>query len=410
VGRNGYKGSLLGIYRVLELADEKGVYCGKMFADLGADVIKIEPPGGDKARFRGPFYHDELDPEKSLHFLHFNTNKRSITLDIEREAGRATFKDLAKTADALVETYPPGHLKRLGLDYEALSEINPKLVMCSITPFGQTGPHRHFKTTDLVNMAVGFLAQLTGDPDRAPLRFGAEQSYLIASHYAATGIMYALYHRSATGEGQHIDISIQECIYPITSELDVPDFWHVMRMDATRPGGRSLVRVPYGQYPCKDGLVVIAILEAHQWDALAQWMYEVTGEKEVLDDMYKGRYAARAPYREIVEHFIIGFSTRLTKLELMTEGQRRGIPIFAVQDAEEMVNCPQLAALDFFTEAEHPVVGRLKYPGAPYRIREAPWCLRRAAPRLGEHNDEVYRGELGYTEKRLITLRSAGVI
>ena len=407
---NGKEGSLLGVYRVLELADEKGVYCGKLLADLGADVIKIEPPGGDKTRFRGPFYHDEVDPEKSLHFLHFNTNKQSVTLNIEHEAGRAVFRELVKTADALIETYPPGYLKRLGLDYENLKEINPQLAMCSITPFGQTGPHRHFKTTDLVSMAVGFLSHLAGEPDRAPLRWGGEQSYHIPCQYAAIGIMYALYHRYATGEGQHIDISIQECLYPFTGEMDVPNFWHVMHMDATRQGVRSLIRVPYGHYPCKDGQVVVAVLEAPQSDALAQWIHEVTGEKEVLDDMYKGRFTQRAPYREVVEHYVIDFTMRLTKLELMTEGQRRGIPIFAVQNAEELVNCPQLAALDFFHEVEHPAVGKLKYPGAPYRIREAPWRLRRAAPRLGEHDDAIYRGELGYTEEKLTTLKNAGAI
>jgi len=401
---------LLSGYRVLELADEKGVYCGKLLADLGADVIKIEPPGGDKARFRGPFYHNEADPEKSLYFLHFNTNKRSITLDIEPEVGQAVFRDLVKTADALIETYPPGYLKRLGLDYESLREINPKLVMCSITPFGQTGPHRHFKSTDLVNMAVGFLSYQTGEPGRAPLRWGAEQSCHISCEYAAIGLMYALYHRAATGEGQHVDISIQECLYPITGEMAVPHTWYVEHMDVTRMGTRSFTRVPWGTYPCKGGQVAFAILEAPQWDALAQWIHEVTGEKELLDDMYKGRYVQRAPYRELVEHYLIKFTMRLTNIELMTEGQRRGIPVFAVQNAEELVNCPQLAALSFFVEAEHPAVGKLKYPGAPYRIREAPWRLRRTAPRLGEHNEEVYKGELGYSEGRLASLRSAGII
>jgi len=410
VSRNGNEELLLGTYRVLELADEKGVYCGKLLADMGADVVKVEPPGGDRTRFRGPFYQDEADREKSLYFLHFNTDKRSITLDIEQEAGQAVFRDLVKTADALIETYPPGHLKRLGLDYESLREINPRLVMCSITPFGQTGPHSRFKATDLVNMAVGFHSYQTGEPSRAPLRWGGEQSYHIASQYAAVGTMYALYHRAATGEGQHIDISIQECLYPITGELAVPHTWYLEHMDVTRMGARSLTRVPNGIFPCRDGQVAITILEGTHWDALAQWIYEATGEKEVLDDMYKGRFAERAPYRDIVEHFVIQFFMRFTALELMTQGQRRGIPIFAVQNAQELVSCPQLAALGFFVEAEHPVVGKLKYPGAPYRISEAPWRLRRAAPRLGEHNEEIYKGDLGYSEDKVIALRKVGTI
>ena len=204
--------SLLAAYRVLDLTDEKGVLCTKLMADFGADVIKIEPPGGDPMRRIGPFYHDEPDPEKSLFWFTFNTSKRSITLDITRREGQEILRQLATTADFVVECFAPGYLDSLGLGYSALSEVNPRLIMTSITPFGQTGPYRDYKASDIVGLAMGGLLYLNGEPGRPPVRVRASQAYAQASVQAAGGTMVAHYYREISGEGQHVDVSMQEAV------------------------------------------------------------------------------------------------------------------------------------------------------------------------------------------------------
>lgn len=186
-------------YRVLDLADDKGLYCGKLLADLGADVIKVEPPGGDRTRLVPPFYHDEMHPEKSLSFLYLNANKRSLTLDLAGSEGKAAFQRLVATADVVLETFTPGYLDGLGLGYKGLRDINPRLIMTSITGFGQTGPYRHFQSCDIVAQAMGGLMYVTGYAEDPPNLIGARQAYYLASIHAALGTLVALYYRERTG-------------------------------------------------------------------------------------------------------------------------------------------------------------------------------------------------------------------
>jgi len=403
---------LLGAYRVLDLSDEKGVYCGKLLADYGADVLKIEPPQGDRMRWRGPFFHDDVDPEKSLYWLHFNTNKRSITLNLEHEQGRHILKRLIETADVLIETFPPGYMKSLGLDYEALKGINPGLVMCSITPFGQSGPRRDWKSGDLVNAAISGMAHYVGEPDGPPVRFGAEQSFQTASNYAFTGILFALYHRNVTsGRGQYIDISLQETYAALwNAGGGMVQSAVLIGVAGARAGNRPGLSFPYGGFPARDGWVLICCVDPGQWDALAQWIAEVTGETEILDDMYKGRMWERGPYQDILERIVDNFTQERAMEELMVEGQKRSVPVFSVRTVKEMMDCPQLAHLDFFTEVDHPVVGTLKYPGVPAFIPDAPGQIRASAPLLGQHNQEIYCEELGFSKEQLGILRSGGII
>jgi crotonobetainyl-CoA:carnitine CoA-transferase CaiB-like acyl-CoA transferase len=405
--------TLLGIYRVLDLADEKGVYCGKLLADYGADVIKIEPPQGDIIRARGPFLHDEVHPEKSLYWLHFNTDKRSITLNLEHEQGRNILKRLIKTADVLIETFPPGYMKSLGLDYEALKEINPGLVMCSIAPFGQSGPHRDWKSSDLVNSAISGMMHFIGEPDGPPVPYGAEQSYHSASLYAFTGILFALYHRDLTsGSGQYIDMSLQEAYASLFNAGvgGVVQAWVLVGEEGVRSGNRPGRAFPYGGFPAKDGWALICCVDPGQWDALAQWIAEETGDEEILDDMYKGRMWDRGPYLDILTRIVDDFTSRFTMEELMVNGQKRGVPIYAVTTAKELMDCPQLAHFNFFSEVDHPLVGRLKYPGVPALTHDVPGRIRTPAPLLGQDNEEIYCGELGYSKEQLGLLRSDGVI
>ena len=226
--------SLLSGYRVLDLTDDKGFLCSRILADMGANVIKIEPPGGDPSRNIGPFYHDEPDPEKSLYWFAYNANKRGITLDIKTSDGRQVFTRLVETADFVIESFPPGFMDSLDLAYSSLSQVKPGIIMVSITPFGQTGPYRDYKTSDIVSMAMGGLAYMMGEPDRPPLRVSFPQAFLHASAEAAVGAMIALYHRELDGEGQWVDVSIQASLPVVT--VNVIPFWELNQVILKRAG------------------------------------------------------------------------------------------------------------------------------------------------------------------------------
>lgn len=408
--KNVKKETLLGCYRILEIADEQGEYCGKRLADLGADVIKIEPPKGNKTRMKGPFLHGEIGLEKSLHFLHFNTNKRSITLDLEHRDGQEIFKNLVKDADAVVESMPVGYMASLGLDYKSLLAVNPTLVMTSISPFGQTGPHKDYIATDIVNMAMGGIMQSTGEPDGMPLRPGCEQSFEIAGQNAALDTMIALYNKSITGEGQYVDISIQECTITNGHEQAIPQDWAIHQHNVVRSGARTKWAFPYGLFQCKDGFALIATVQAPEWIPLSRWIYEVTGNEAVLDDMFKGTLFDRAPYVDILTPYLLEFSMKLTKDELFIEGQKRKIPIMAVHSIEDVMNCPQLNEWGFFEKVTHPVAGELTDIGSPDRFTEGGLDKWKAAPLLGESNEEIYCSEIGLAKDDLAVLRGNGVI
>ncbi|MGV8056686.1 MAG: CaiB/BaiF CoA transferase family protein [Smithellaceae bacterium] len=402
--------TLLGCYRILEIADEQGEFCGKRLADSGAEVIKIENPQCSKTRFKGPFFHNEVGLETSLPFLHFNTNKRSVTLNLEHRDGQEFFKKLVKEADAVIESMPLGYLASLGLDYKSLSAINPALVMTSISPFGQTGPHKDYQATDIVNMAMGGFMQSCGEPDGLPLRGGGEQSYQMSSQYAAFCIVAALFHSAITGKGQYIDISIQECILTNSLEQAIFQDWAIHQHNVVRAGVRTRWAFPYGMFPCKDGFAIIATVQTSEWDRLSAWIYEVTGCSEVMDDMFKGTLFDRAPYVDLLTGYLLDFSQRLTKDELFLEGQKRKIPIMPVHSIEEVMHCPHLNEWGFFENLCHPIVGELKDVGSPNHNSEGSLNEWKAAPLLGEHNEAIYCSEMGLTKDDLSVLRSNGVI
>jgi len=405
------KEALCGLYRVIELADETGVYCGKLLADLGADVIKVEPPGGDKTRSWPPFFHDEVGIEKSLYFLYYNTNKRSITLNLECEEGRRMLNRLVSTADVLVETFPPGYLQSQGLGYGILSQLNPGLVMTSITPFGQTGPYKDRRSSDLVAMAMSGYMQVTGEPDGSPLRFGMDFSNMAASQCAAAATMVALYHRNAvSGKGQHIDISVHEATTSYTQDTGAVPFWRLGKINVLRMGIKSRRGFPWGGFECKDGWVFIGLVTPPHWEILANWVYEKTGDKEILNDMYKGPGYVRTDYIDILDRLVTEMTKKFTKDELYHEGQRRGIVTLPVATVEDLAHCPQLNARDYFAEVEHPVLGKLMCPTSPFLVEGARMPMRKAAPLLGEANEDVYSGELGFSKQELATMKAAHII
>jgi len=397
-------------YRVLDLADEKGAYCGKLLADLGAEVIKVEPPCGDKMRFRGPFFKNDVHPEKSLHFLYFNTSKGSITLDIESPDGQEIFKRLVKKADVVLESFPVGYLAKLGLNYPKLKKVNPKLVMTSVTPYGQKGPLSGYKAQDINIMAMSGYMQLVGEPDQAPLVLGGEQSFYPGSQYAAVGTMAALFYRdSVSGKGQYVDVSMQEAMISYWQEQTPVTMWQKTKENNTRVGAMDAMVTPCGLYPCKDGWISLCIVTPQEWDALSQWIHEVTGDDDVLKPEYKGGLLDRMPVRDMVNVLVINFTEKLTGREIFLEGQKRKLVIMPVNDVPSLVNDSQLNSRGFWVELNHPVVGKLKYPkGALYS--DAIGSPTKAAPLLGEDNERIYCKELGYSKEDLAVLRAAGVI
>ena len=402
--------NLLPPYRVLDLTDASGVFCSKLLADYGADVVKVEPPSGDYGRSKGPFPEDDPHPERSLYFLFYNTNKRSVTLNLETELGRSIFSRLAAGADVVVESFPVGYMKSLGLDYDSLREVNPGLVMASISPFGQSGPWKDFKSSDLIAMAASGYMQITGDPDGPPVRQGNEQSHFPGAQYAAAIILAALYYRDAlSGMGQYIDVSLQEALITFYTDAHPALLWMHLEQNVTRVGTNSTLVIPLGIFPCQDGWISAGVITPREWENLAQWIYEVTGNEEILNEQYRGGNQERAPHIDILTAMFIDFTSRFNAEELFHEGQKRNLVFIPVNDVSDLLRDPQLEASHLWTELDHPDVGRLKYPLGVFNSEEVS-PAKVAAPRLGQDNQAIYCGELGFEKGELAFLRASGVI
>ena len=397
-------------YRVLDLTDEKGVFCTKLLADYGADVIRIEPPSGDAGRLKGPFPNDEPGANNSLYYAFFNTNKRSITLSIETEAGRDLLRKLVAKADVLVECHAVGYLDRLGLGYKELRDLNPELVMASITPFGQTGPWREYKSADLVVTAASGYMQITGEPDEAPVRLGNDHSHYPAAQCAAVAIVAALYHRDAiSGMGQHIDVSQQEALLTYHTDAHPALLWRQRGENVIRVGTNSDLVIPLGAYPCSDGWVAAGVITGREWDTLAQWIHEVTGNEEILNPAYRGGTQERYPHKDIVSALFMDFTARFTVQELFHEGQRRNLVFLPVNEVGDLLSDPQLEASRFWRELDHPTLGSLRYPLGIFDGDDIP-VSSMPAPELGQHNQDIYCDEMGVSLEELVMLRGAGVI
>ena len=409
--------TLFGPYRTLDLCDETGMLCGKILADLGADVIKIEKPGGALARNRGPFYNDIPHPEKSLFWFAYNTSKRGITLDIETRQGQEIFKELVKSVDFVLETFPPGYMSSLGLGYGELSVVNPRVIMTSITPFGQAGPYKGFKSSDLISLAMGGLMSVSGDSDRAPLRFSVEQSYVQAGAQAAAASMIAFHYRQRSSQGQHVDVSIQECM--VTASFQVQSYWDLVKIKQKRKG----VRTPRGRispkiiFECKDGYVSWRIFVADQGNKtnavvnLMQEWAETEPELQKIDftkiDMNDLVQEQLEPWEDAFSRFFV----KHTKAELRKEAVKRDIMLFPVNSIQDLLNDEQLHAREFWMNVAHPELNTtITYPGSPFKLAQTQWQITKRAPLIGEHNEEVYEKEVGLSREQLCLLREQGVI
>ena len=390
--------------RVLDVSHYiSGPYCTKLLAGLGAEVIKIERPGdGDGARRLGPFPNDEPHPEKSGLFLYLNTNKKGIGLNLKTEMGRSIFKELVKSSDIVIENFEPRVMPSLGLSYDELSQVNPRLIMASISNFGQTGPYRDYRAEEIVVYAMGGLMHITGEPDQEPVKSGAELSQFGTGQDAFVATLTALYHRDRSGEGQYIDISIVE---HNTTILENMLMMYTYKGDVMpRAGNRGWGRAAWGIYPCQDGYVGVIAGPAHRWPAMAELM----DEPELLDPRFATEHG-RVLYADLVDAYMLPWLVQHDKLEIFQKAQDMGLAFAYVTTAEDLLNSPQLQDRQYFVEIDHPYAGKLAYPGAPYKMSEASWRFDRA-PLLGEHNQEIYCGSLGFSLEELRMLKERGVI
>lgn len=400
--------------RVLDLTGPIGVYCGKLLADLGADVIKIEPPGGDPMRSYGPFYEDDPHPHKSLYWWHYNTSKRGITLNLETAEGREVFKRLVQNADIVLESFTPGYLDSLGLGYDALRALNPNLILTSITPFGQDGPYSQWKGPDIVGQAMGGIMNQVGFADAPPYLIASEIGYWTASTLAADATMLAVMQRDFGGSGQHVDVSMQQAV--ALGLGNAMPMYDILGAVVSR-GGFGLSRgTPMRTcFPCKDGWVYfLPAAPGTSIDAVADLLAE-HGMAEEFDPRWRDFMAMRSDPEQAAqfEATMLRFFARFTRRELLEMCFDREPPVFAVPTdaADDIVNSPHLNARGYFQEIDHPELGRkIKYPGPPYRLPESPWRISRRAPLIGEHNQEVYQGILGLDEQEIERLRQSGVI
>ena len=404
------EGVLLPPYRILDLTGPEAVFCGKLLADYGADVVKVEPPGGDPTRNKAPFIGDEVGIDRSSYFLFYNTNKRSVTIDIDTPKGQELFKKLAKTADVLIESFPVGHMESKGLGFDSLNAINPSLVMASVTPFGQTGPWSGYQSSDLISLAASGFMQITGDPDGPPLRQGNEQSHFPGAQYAAAAIMGALFYRDMQGGGgQYIDVSQQEAMITYYTDAHPALAWMQRGENVTRVGTNSTLVIPLGAYPSSDGWISAGIITPREWEILSQWMYEVTGNEEILNDDYKGGNQDRAPFNDIITALVIDFTTRFTSEELFHQGQERNLVFIPVNTVSDLLVDPQLEASNFWFDIDHAEAGTLRYPLGVFDSEEVSPTTN-PAPHLGQDNEAILCGELGLSQSELFSLRSQGVV
>ena len=404
-------------YRVLDLTDEKGAACGKILGDLGADVIKIEKPGGDPSRRIGPFYHGSNNPEESLQWWAHNANKRGVTLDIETTEGRELFLKLCDTADIIIESFAPGYLDTLGLGYQALSGLYPRLIITSITPFGQTGPYKDRKASDIAILAMSGLMSITGYPDRAPIRMCLDQTYLLGSIHGVVGTLMALRHLVASDEGQWVDVSLYEAA--VRGNYWEPARWEFLHEIVKRAGNRFPRAVAKGLqlWRCKDGyvtwLLTGGVTGAKQMNALVKWMSELNQAGVLKDVDWANLHLSKIPQEDLDtwEQVIEKFFENFTLDELEQEAIARGIPMARLNQINHVAEDEQLIAREFWKQL--PVAGSnetVSYPAYPYLTNQNNVQVRTRAPRIGEHNEDIYVKELGIPAAKMSSLKESGVL
>jgi CoA:oxalate CoA-transferase len=385
-----------------------GPYCAMMLADQGADVIKVEQPGsGDPARGLAPRVKNARGEEQSGYFLRFNRNKRSLTLDLKSEEGRHIFRDLAMKSDVVIENFRPGLLRELGLGYEDLAAEHPALVYASITGFGTMdgylGPYSKRPAYDIVAQAMGGVMHTCGQAGGPPTWVGMSLGDISTAMNAAYAIMAALYERERTGRGQYIDVSMYDSIVAL-SERALTAFSltrHVMER------GHEPYLAPWGPFECSDGWVALLIATERDWGRFCQ----VIERPDLVEHEGSSSGPARAENMTgWLGEIIAEWFRRHTKAEAVDKLIGAGVPVGPVQNAQEIFDCPQVAARQQLIDVPDPILGTVRLVGPPFRLSGDPEPVAKAAPLLGEHSAEILREQLGYTDARVGQLRKEGVI
>ena len=373
--------------RVLELAGAEGEYCGKLLADFGAEVIKVEPPGGSPSRSEPPFKDDRPGPDQSLPFLYFNANKKSVTADLDSEAGRERVRRLARTADVLLESAAPGTLAAMGLGYEDLRAANPRLVYASVTAFGQTGPYSGYRWSGLVAFAMGGLMYVSGKPSAPPVNAPGAQAFLVGSAHAALAILMALWRVREGGAGQHVDVSMMDCLAAMENMVSRSASTGV---HPRRDGTQHRFATPGTIYHCRDGYVHIFVTNSQPgaWDRFVDWLglpEALTGD-EFNDPVYRRAHVAE------VDRVVSAILAELPKEKVYEELQARHIPCAPVNTPLEFVRDRHIESRGFVVDTVHPLLGPMEFPGRAYKTDN--WRFRHHAPAVGEHDRELLDGEL----------------
>ena len=376
----------LGTFRILDLTQGPGQYATRLLADLGADVVRVEPPDGGAARRASPFAGDRPGPGRSLVFLHLNANKRSVVLDLDDDDDRAGLLHLASGADALVEDFPPGHLEGLGLGYTRMQEANPAIVVTSVTPFGQVGPHAKMRGSDLIAQAASDWLWNVGDEGDHPCAAPGDPSTHIAGAHTALGTLLALYTRRLSGRGQHVDVSIQEAMIASASSFPIGRFSAATQI--MRRMGSDTNAAGVNCYPCSDGYAQMNIHFAQLWQKLVEWI-----DHPVLQDPYWLSTEARSESAEVAEEIIKEFTASMTTEEFVSGGRSRGLPVAPVNTFSDVRRSPVLLGRNWFRDVVHPELGEVSMPGFPWTMSATPPRYSRSAPLLGEHAEEVLQAD-----------------
>ncbi|MBM4261162.1 MAG: CoA transferase [Deltaproteobacteria bacterium] len=368
--------------KVLELAGCEGEYCGKLLADLGADVIKVEPPQGSPCRREPPFVNDQRGPERSLHFLYFNANKRGITADLDTAQGRERVLRLAQNVDVLIESAPPGSLSEIGLGYDDLRRINSRLIYTSITGFGQSGPYRDYRANNLVAFAMGGLMYVSGKPMAPPVNAPGQQAHLVGAAHAAMAILIALWHVRHGGQGQHLDVSMFDCLAAMENLISRSAN---VGGHPRREGSQHRFATPGTIYRCRDGFVHMFVTNSQvgSWERFLDWLGkpEALAGAEFKDSVYRRKHVA------VVDRVVGEFVRDLPKQTVFEALQARHIPCAPVNTPLDFVRDEHVRARGFVIGAVHPQHGRMEFPGPAFKIDS--WRLRKHAPAIGEDNEAI---------------------
>ncbi|MBN2062982.1 MAG: CoA transferase [Deltaproteobacteria bacterium] len=390
---------------ILDLADAKGSFCSKLLADMGARVIKVEKPCDHATRSFSLPAEGQLSPRDGPLFFYLNNNKLGITLNLETPDGRLLFLRLLKENDVVIESFPVGYLGKNRLDFNSLKQVNPGLIMASITGFGQTGPRKDYSPCDIVLSAFGGHMSVSGSPSRGPIRLFGDQSYFASSLFMASSIIIALRNRRITGQGAHLDISIQESV---TATLDhvMPSFFSDGIIAGRR--GSFTWNNMFTILPCKDGFIQVSLF--YQWETLVEWldnegMSADLTDKKWLDEDYRGKNISH------VTEILSRWSKKHPVHELFTLGQSMHFPWAPVQSVRDLINCPQLKARSFFIPVHHSGSKKpVQYPGTPFTIKGMRTGPQSGVPKRGRDNFKIYHDELGISKEELEILSRNNII